>query len=92
MVADEPACKIAQKVFHNEIVNDNALIKEQEHGSIEIPNIRGMDEETIQVNYFQIKQDIQEIIVSELPPEDNQIIENLEKKASGSSLMRPMQL
>ncbi len=92
MVADEPACKIALKVFHNEIVNDHALIKAQEQDYKEIPKIRGIDEETIQVNYFQIKQDIQEIIASERPFDDGQTSNIVEKTAAGGNLMRPMQL
>lgn len=66
MVADDPGCKINLKVFHGEIINDHhALKKEQEHYR-EMEVIRQLDNSTIQKNYFQIKQDIQDIIHLEM--------------------------
>ncbi|MEJ6979448.1 conjugal transfer protein MobC [Pedobacter sp. P351] len=92
MVADEPACKIDLKVFHNEIVNDHNLIKKEEQEYKEIPKIRTIDEETIQVNYFQIKQDIQELVSSEFSPEYKQCSDTGKRDSSGTPMMRPMQI
>ncbi|PWB27460.1 type IV secretory system conjugative DNA transfer family protein [Flavobacterium sp. HTF] len=66
MVADDPNCKIALKTFHCGIVNDHkALAKEQDRYT-EIPPVRKLDPATIQRNYLQIKQDVQDIIHSEM--------------------------
>lgn len=66
MVADDPNCKIALKTFHCAIVNDHkALAKEQDRYT-EIPPVRKLDPAAIQRNYLQIKQDVQDIIHSEM--------------------------
>ncbi|MAN25699.1 conjugal transfer protein MobC [Mesonia sp.] len=66
MVADNPDCKIDLKAFYGEIINDhNALMyEEQNYQDIEV--IRKLDSGMVQRNYLQIKQDIQEIIQSEM--------------------------
>ncbi len=66
MVADDPHTKIDLKIFHNEIINDHKSIAKEEHGYKEIPKIRTIDTESIQANYLQIKQDIQDILWDEL--------------------------
>jgi len=66
MVADNPDNKIELKVFHSEIQNDHKSIRQEEAQYQEIPKIRTIDSEIVQINYLQIKQDIQELLVSEL--------------------------
>lgn len=66
MVADDPTNKIALKTFHCEIQNDHAALKKEEDVYIPIPVIRTVDQAMIQRNYVQIKQDIQDIISSEM--------------------------
>ncbi|MEA9414312.1 conjugal transfer protein MobC [Flavobacterium sp. PL02] len=66
MVADDPDCKIDLKTFHCEIVNDHEAIKKEEENYKEIPPVRKLDNIMIQRNYLQIKQDIQDIIHSEM--------------------------
>jgi hypothetical protein len=66
MVADDPDCKIELKTFHAEIINNHAAIKKEENHYTEIPPVRELDNAMIQKNYLQIKQDIQEILYSEM--------------------------
>ncbi|MFV8343590.1 conjugal transfer protein MobC [Flavobacterium sp. XS2P39] len=66
MVADDPDCKIKLKTFHCEIVNDYEALKKEEDNYTEIPLVRRLDNTIIQRNYLQIKQDIQDIIHSEM--------------------------
>lgn len=66
MVADDPDCKIELKSFHCEILNDHQALKQEQENYKEIPVIRKLDNAMVQRNYLQIKQDVQEIIQSEL--------------------------
>jgi hypothetical protein len=66
MVADDPLNKIELKIFHNEIVNNHGSIAKEEENFKEVPKIRTIDSDTIQANYLQIKQDIQDILWDEL--------------------------
>lgn len=66
MVADNPDCKIDLKAFHCEILNDHKALKKEEAGYQEIPAVRQLDNSMIQRNYLQIKQDVQDIIESEM--------------------------
>lgn len=66
MVADNPDCRIELKSFHCEIINDHEALKKEEENYNEIPPVRKIDEMMIHRNYLQIKQDIQDIINSEL--------------------------
>ncbi|WP_073488013.1 conjugal transfer protein MobC [Flavobacterium sp. CF108] len=66
IVADNPDCKIELKTFHSEIINDHDAIKKEEENYKEIPVVRKLDNTMIQRNYLQIKQDIQEIVHSEM--------------------------
>ena len=66
MVADDPDCKIELKTFHCEIVNDHEALKKEEDNYKEIPPVCKLDNTMIQRNYLQIKQDIQDIIHSEM--------------------------
>jgi hypothetical protein len=66
LVADNPDGKIDLKSFHCEIINDHHALKAEELSYRNIPEIRKIDNSMVQKNYSQIKQDIQDIIHSEL--------------------------
>lgn len=66
MVADDPENKIELKAFHCEILNDHAALKIEADGYKDIEVIRKLDNTMVQRNYLQVKQDIQEIIQSEM--------------------------
>lgn len=66
MVADDPDCKIELKTFHCEIINDHEGLKAEQDGYQEIGIIRKLDPTMVQRNYLQIKQDVQDIIQSEM--------------------------
>ena len=66
MVADDPNCKIELKTFHCEILNDHAALKKEQDSYKEIQVIRKLDNTMVQRNYLQIKQDVQDIIQSEM--------------------------
>ncbi len=69
MVADDPHTKIDLKIFHNEIQNDHEAIKNEEKRFKEIPVIREIDRDSIQLNYYQIKEDIRNLISIEMRSE-----------------------
>jgi hypothetical protein len=66
MVADDPHQKIELKAFHCEILNDHEALKKEHEGYKEIPVVRKLDNVMVQRNYVQIKQDVQDIIQSEM--------------------------
>lgn len=66
MVADDPSCKIDLKTIHCEIVNDHEALKKEEAGYRDLKAIRKIDNNMVQRNYQQVKQDIQDIIHSEM--------------------------
>jgi len=86
MVADNPDNKIDLKVFHSEIQNDHKAIRQEEAQYQEIPKIRTIDSEIVQINYLQIKQDIQELLVSELgsATEDQSTIPDMSNTNGGA--------
>ena len=66
MVADDPDNKIDLKTFHCEILNDHNALRQEHESYKEIPVIRKLDNAMVQRNYLQIKQDVQDIIQSEM--------------------------
>ena len=66
MVADVPDCKIKLKTFHCEILNDHDAPKKEEANYKDIAILIKIDTSMVQRNYLQIKQDIQEIMQSEM--------------------------
>lgn len=66
MVADDPDCKIVLKAFHGEIQNNHEALKKEQESYQEIEVIRKLDNTILQRNYLQIKQDVQDIIQSEM--------------------------
>jgi uncharacterized membrane protein len=66
MVADDPNQKIKLKSFHCEIINDkNALQTEEKHFK-ELPVISNITPEMVLKNYYRIKQEIEELIETEI--------------------------
>ncbi|MFV8344049.1 conjugal transfer protein MobC [Flavobacterium sp. XS2P39] len=66
MIADNPDCKIELKTFHCEILNDHDALQKEQDEYKDIAVIRKLDSTEVQRNYLQIKQDIQEIMQSEM--------------------------
>ena len=66
MVADDPLQKIELKAFHGSIINDHEDLKKEQENYKELPLIRKLDHLIVQRNYLQVKQDIQDIIHSEM--------------------------
>jgi hypothetical protein len=66
MVADDPTEKIALKTFHCEIVNDHQALASEEAAYKPLPVVRTVDQGMVQRNYAQIKQDVRDIIDSEM--------------------------
>lgn len=66
MVADDPDNKIELKAFHCEIINDHQALKREQDDYKDIEVIRKLDEGMVQRNYLQIKQEVQDIIQSEM--------------------------
>lgn len=66
MVADDPDRKIHLKAFHCEILNDHATLKKEQDGYQDIPTIRTLDNAVVQMVYLQTKQDVQDLIQSEM--------------------------
>ncbi len=65
-VSDDPDQKIDLKVFHAEILNDHAAIRQEEESYKPIPAIRSISHYDIEQNYFRIKKDIQHILETKL--------------------------
>lgn len=66
LVADDPNCRINLKGFHCEIRNDHAALKKEQDAYQEIPAVRELSPAMVQQNYLQVKQDVQNIIQSEV--------------------------
>jgi uncharacterized membrane protein YgdD (TMEM256/DUF423 family) len=66
MVADNPDEKIELKTFHCEIINDHDLLRKEQDNYKDIPLIRDIDNTMVQLNYMQIKQDVQDIVEAEM--------------------------
>jgi hypothetical protein len=66
MIADNPHEKIKLKTFHCEILNDHEALKKEQEGYKELPAISNVTQEMISENYFRIKQDVDELIQTEI--------------------------
>jgi len=66
MAANDPDCKIDPKAFHCEILNDHVALKKEQEAYKNIRVIRKLDNTMVQRNYLQIKQNVQDIIQSEM--------------------------
>jgi hypothetical protein len=80
MVADNPDEIINLKTFHCKIINDDEGLKNESRSYQEIPEIRKIDNAVIQRNYQQIRQEVQDIIETELekilndPARENMVV------------------
>jgi hypothetical protein len=82
IVADSPNEKISLKMFHAELQNDHEAIAKEEAAYISIPLIRKVSYDDLQENYIRIKNDIQELVRSELKvPEAENPVEEKKPKA-----------
>ena len=66
MIADDPTEKIELKALHCRILNDHEALKYEHDWYKEIPVVRKLDNAIVQRNYLQIKQDVHDIISSEM--------------------------
>jgi type IV secretory pathway TraG/TraD family ATPase VirD4 len=66
MVADNPTQKIDLKAFHCEIQNDHAALDKETKSYRHLPVIREVNNSIVQQNYLQIKQDVEDIVQSEI--------------------------
>lgn len=66
MVADNPDQIINLKSFHCKIINDHDTLKTESDSYKQIPEINKIDNAIVQRNYQQIKQEVQDIIDTEL--------------------------
>ncbi|MEO6733063.1 MAG: conjugal transfer protein MobC [Ferruginibacter sp.] len=66
MVADDPDCKIELKTFHCEILNDHTALKKEQTNYKPLPSIRVVDNATVQRNYLQVKQDVEDLVTAEI--------------------------
>jgi hypothetical protein len=66
MVADDPYQKIKLKSFHCQILNDKDALKAEEKHFKELPVISNITQEMVMKNYYQIKEDIQQLIETEI--------------------------
>jgi hypothetical protein len=80
MVADNPDEIINLKAFHCKIMNDHRASADESKRYEEIPEIRKVDNAIVQRNYQQIKQEVQDIIESEMekilndPARENMVV------------------
>lgn len=66
MVTDIPDQRIELKTFHCAIQNDFDAINREEKAYADIPVIRHVEQAMVDRNFLQIKQDVQDIVQSEL--------------------------
>ena len=66
MVADNPETKIDLKTFHCATLNDHEGLKEEQQWYKPIPVVREINSSIIQKNYLQIKQEIDDIVDTEM--------------------------
>jgi hypothetical protein len=80
MVADNPDEIINLKTFHCKITNDHEALKNERKLYKQIPEVCKVDNAVIQRNYQQIKQEVQDIIESEMekilndPARENMVV------------------
>lgn len=86
MVADDYDSKIDLKIFHNEIQNDHLPIRKEEEHYEDIPKIRDIVSEIVQ-----IKQDTQKLLASEHGTE-NENSESVRENVNRRGVVKGMQL
>ncbi|HRO45875.1 conjugal transfer protein MobC [Agriterribacter sp.] len=66
MVADDPDCKIELKTFHAELQNSHTALKTEQNDYKALPVVRQIEYSMIQLNYLQIKQDVEDMVSAEI--------------------------
>ena len=66
MVADDPDKKIELKAFYCQVLNDHEVLKKEQDNYKNLPVIRKVDNAIVQRNYVQIKQEVQDIVNTEV--------------------------
>lgn len=66
VVADNPDQKIDLKAFHCQIMNAHKILAKEEAAYLPLPIIRQIDESHVQSNYLRIKEEVQDIVESEI--------------------------
>lgn len=66
MVADDPDKKIRLRAFHCEIVNDHGTLKREQSAYKALPVIAEINSKMVAENYFMIKQEVEELIETEI--------------------------
>jgi hypothetical protein len=66
MVADDPGQKIDLKAFHGAILNDHEALKREQDGYKPVPVVRQVTPSIVQLNYAQIKQEIEDLVNAEM--------------------------
>lgn len=80
IVSDNPDTLIELKAFHCKVVNDHKALEKEAAAYQQIPAFKHVDDAVVQRNYEQIKQDVQDIVESEMevilndPSKGNQLI------------------
>lgn len=66
MVADDPGQKIDLKAFHGAILNDHDALTKEQNGYKPVPVVRQVTPAIVQLNYAQIKQEIEDLVNAEM--------------------------
>ncbi|MEX6690032.1 conjugal transfer protein MobC [Danxiaibacter flavus] len=66
LVADDPNEKIHLVAFNCEIINEHDRIKNEERSFRNLPIIKNLSNQVVQLSYLQVKSDIEELIQAEM--------------------------
>ena len=66
ITADNPDQKIELKAFQCEILNDHNALRKEEDAYQDLPIFRKLDSSIVQQNYYQIKNDVENIMQAEI--------------------------
>jgi hypothetical protein len=66
MVADDPLQKIKLKTFHCEILNDHEQLQRENSLLKPLPVLKELNQKMINENYYEIKNEVANIIESEI--------------------------
>ncbi len=66
IVADNPDEEITLKAFHSKIINDRRVLAKEEGTYQGLPLFRQVSQSTVQRNFYQVKEDIQNLIETKM--------------------------
>jgi len=66
IVSDDPNCKIDLKIFHCKIQNDTEKLANHKRKYMPLQNVRKVNSIMVQRNFLQIKQDVEDFLISEI--------------------------